>query len=96
VLCGRTRKPWPTEKPVSLLSKLIENSSSPGELVIDPFMGSGSCGEAALRLGRNFAGCDLSDRALKTARARLATLGAEVVLPTRDTSFEEMFGMSEP
>jgi site-specific DNA-methyltransferase (adenine-specific) len=94
VLCGRTRKPWPTEKPVSLLSKLIENSSSPGELVIDPFMGSGSCGEAALRLGRNFAGCDLSDRALQTARARLARLGTEVALPLRDTSFEEMFGVS--
>ena len=81
---------YPTEKPVSLLSKLIENSSSPGELVIDPFMGSGSCGEAALRLGRNFAGCDVSDRALQTAHARLAPLGTEVVLPARE-SILDMF-----
>lgn len=87
---------YATEKPVSLLSKLIENSSSQGELVLDPFMGSGSCGEAALRLGRNFAGCDTSDLALKTARARLAPLGTEVALPGRDTLFEEMFGMSKP
>lgn len=71
---------YPTEKPVELLEKLILNSSSPGELVIDPFAGSSSCGEAALRAGRRFAGCDISERAIEIGRARLSALGPEGVV----------------
>ena len=44
----RSKDAYPTEKPVELLQVLIENSCKPGELVIDPFMGSASTGEAAL------------------------------------------------
>lgn len=80
---ARVRNGYPTEKPVSLLSRLIENSSSPGELVIDPFMGSGSTGEAALRAGRRFAGCDMSQKSLDLARGRLAPLGVEGVVTTQ-------------
>lgn len=76
---------YPTEKPVSLLMTLIENSTEPGELVIDPFMGSASCGEAALLSGRNFAGNDISDTSLGHARGRLAPLGTEVSLPARES-----------
>jgi len=85
---------YPTEKPVSLLATLIANSSSPGELVIDPFMGSASCGEAAMKSGRNFAGCDISDLSIARARERLAPLGVEVQLPLRETSaLEGLFGI---
>lgn len=42
----------PTQKPVALLEELIERSSERGDLVIDPFAGSGATGEAALKLGR--------------------------------------------
>lgn len=73
---------YPTEKPVELLSKLVDNSSSPGELVIDPFLGSGSTGEAALRAGRRFAGCDVSPKSVELARSRLAPLGVEGVVTT--------------
>ena len=52
---------YPTEKPVTLLETLVRQSSSPGELVADPFMGSASTGVAALNLGRRFVGCDVSD-----------------------------------
>lgn len=79
----RVRGQYPTQKPVSLLSRLIENSSSPGELVIDPFLGSGSTGEAALRAGRLFAGCDVSSKSIELARARLAPLGVEGVVTTQ-------------
>jgi len=47
-----TRGHYPTEKPVGLLQTLIGQSSLPGELVLDPFCGSGSTGRAARELGR--------------------------------------------
>lgn len=70
----RVRGGYPTEKPVGLLSVLLAQSSAPGELVVDPFCGSGSTGEAALVLGRRFAGCDLSEGAVRVARERLAAV----------------------
>lgn len=74
LLCQKPRKPWPTEKPVELLRMLIENSSAPGEVVADPFCGSGSCGEAALLSGRKFWGNDLKAEAVAAARARCEAL----------------------
>jgi len=67
----RVRNGYPTEKPVAVNEVLIKQSSAPGELVCDPFMGSGSCGVAALRNGRTFAGNDLSPVAVDLARSRL-------------------------
>lgn len=62
---------YPTEKPVELLSILVSQSTSKGELVVDPFCGSASTGEAALRLDRRFVGGDVSDKAIEAGRARL-------------------------
>ena len=67
----RIHKGYPTEKPVGLIETLVKQSSSVGELVIDPFMGSGSTGVAAVRTGRNFIGCDTSQQAFDLARHRL-------------------------
>lgn len=55
---------YPTEKPVTLNEILIKQSSFPGDLVLDPFAGSGSCGEAAFNLGRGFLGFDVKQEAL--------------------------------
>lgn len=55
---------YPTEKPVRLNEILIAQSSAPGDLVLDPFAGSGSCGEAAFNLGRRFLGFDVKQEAL--------------------------------
>jgi site-specific DNA-methyltransferase (adenine-specific) len=75
--CARIHKGYPTEKPVMVSEKLIVQSSLPGELVVDPFMGSGSVGVAALKHGRKFAGCDIEDDALFLTEKRLtAVLGA--------------------
>lgn len=63
---------YPAEKPVSVSEVLVRQSSAPHERVLDPFMGSGSTGVAALRLGRRFAGNDISERAYRLAEERLA------------------------
>lgn len=70
----RIRGGYPTEKPVAVSKILIRQSSTPQELVADPFTGSGSVGEAALGLGRFFRGCDISPDAVSTARSRLALI----------------------
>lgn len=64
---------YPGEKPVRVAEILIEQSTSPGELVVDPFCGSASVGVAALGKGRRFAGCDILPEAAELARRRLAT-----------------------
>lgn len=51
---------YPTEKPVELLEVFVEQSTEPGHVVLDTFMGSGSAGEAALAHGCSFVGCDVS------------------------------------
>lgn len=70
------RVPGPTEKPVSLIGKLIENSSQPNDLVFDPFCGRGATGVAALFAGRQFLGFDVKRKAVRISRERLR--GAQV------------------
>lgn len=75
-----------TQKPVELLSVLVGASSSPGELVIDPFTGSGTTGVAALPLGRRFAGCDIDERIVVVARDRIREVEAEVPCVARSAA----------
>ncbi len=72
----RVRNGYPAEKPTQVASVLIGQSTEPGALVIDPFMGSGSTGVAAVGLGRNFMGNDLCEEAVQITRARLLEAGA--------------------
>ena len=67
----RVDRGYPTEKPTALLQVLIGQSTNPGDLVIDPFMGGGSTGAAALNCNRNFSGCDISDAGFKYSYDRL-------------------------
>ena len=64
----------PTQKPVSLIDRCIRASTNTGDLVFDPFAGSGTTGVAALALGRRFLGSELSEEysALSRSRLRLA------------------------
>jgi site-specific DNA-methyltransferase (adenine-specific) len=59
--CSRDRleNEHPTIKPVALMSHYIANSSDAGALVLDPFLGSGSTGVAAVQLSRRFVGCEI-------------------------------------
>lgn len=61
----------PTEKPVPLMEHYISNSSKPGDLVLDPFMGSGTTGVSAVRLGRAFAGIEIDEKHFATACRRI-------------------------
>lgn len=61
----RVHRGYPTEKPVSLIEILVEQSSEKGDVVIDPFFGSGSTLIAASKLERKFKGNDISDDAHK-------------------------------
>ena len=53
------------------MAAVIEKFTSPGETVLDPFLGSGTTGVAALRLGRRFIGSDIDLEAVQVAAARL-------------------------
>lgn len=65
---------YPAEKPAELIKTLITQSSVEGEVVLDPFMGSGSAGEAAIGLLRNFWGNDKSEVAIAHTARRLSLL----------------------
>lgn len=69
--CPPTRGSYPTQKPISLLKRIILTSSVPNALVLDPFCGGGSSLLAAGQLGRNWVGIDNSDQAIELASSRL-------------------------
>ena len=71
----RIRGGYPAEKPAEVSEVLVAQSSQPGDVVADPFMGSGSVGIAALRLKRRFLGNDLNPDAVKVAAQRLRKFG---------------------
>lgn len=76
----------PCEKPQKVLKRLILASSSPGDVVLDPFCGGGSTGEAALRLGRRFIGIDLDGGSVARAEARLEKLSSALASRARAAS----------
>jgi site-specific DNA-methyltransferase (adenine-specific) len=86
ITCKHVRGGYPTEKPPEVSGVLIQQSSEPGELVVDPFMGSGSVGVAAVRTERSFLGCDLSDDAIVLADSRIVDAGGELRAGLRDSN----------
>lgn len=72
-----SKKEHPTEKPVELIKFYIENSSNENDIVLDPFMGSGSTGVACVNTGRNFIGIELDEQYFKTAKSRIEFAIAE-------------------
>jgi len=71
----RIHRGYPAEKPPAVSEVLIGQSSVPGDVVADPFMGSGSVGVAALKLGRRFRGTDLNPEAVRLTADRLGQFG---------------------
>ncbi len=67
--CGR--KSHPTQKPEALLQRIVLASSEPGDVVLDPFLGSGTTAVVAKRLGRNFIGIEREESYAEAAKARL-------------------------
>lgn len=73
---GKERTEHPTQKPLDLIGEFIKISSNPGQLVLDPFIGSGTTAVAAKSLGRNYLGFDLSENYINIAIDRLANIKA--------------------
>lgn len=61
----------PNEKPVEMVAHFINNHTYPGDTVLDPFMGSGTTGVAAVRMGRKFIGIELDPDHFETAVRRI-------------------------
>jgi site-specific DNA-methyltransferase (adenine-specific)/modification methylase len=64
----------PTQKPVKLLSHLLQIASNEGDVILDPFMGVGSTGEAALTNNRKFIGIELDKEYFKASEKRIKGL----------------------
>lgn len=68
---AKERIGYPTQKPIKLLTRIISTSSNPGNLVLDPFCGSGTTCAAAKQLNRRFVGIDINNDAIEIAKTRL-------------------------
>ena len=69
---AKERTGYPTQKPLALLERIIQASSNAGDLILDPFCGCATTLVAARRLGRQWAGIDLSPLAIKLVNERIA------------------------
>ncbi len=65
-------KVHPTQKPEALLARILMSSSKPGDVILDPFFGSGTTGAVAKRLGRHFVGIEREQAYIDAATARIA------------------------
>lgn len=78
---SRERTGYPSQKPEALLERVVLALSSPGDVVLDPFAGSGTTLAVAARLARRFIGIDCGDVAIETALTRLRDLGVPLSAP---------------
>jgi site-specific DNA-methyltransferase (adenine-specific) len=62
---------YPTQKPLALLERIIQSSSNPGDVVLDPFCGCGTAVHAAQKLGRDWIGIDITHLAISLIEKRL-------------------------
>lgn len=89
----RVWRGYPTEKPVAVSDILVSQSTQPGEVVIDPFMGSGSAGVAAVTAGRVFWGNDTCEEAVDITRRRLIEAGGADSLSEGDGRERAVLGL---
>lgn len=74
-LTPKSEKKWgthPTQKPVFVMEEIIQRHSNEGDVIFDPFMGSGSTGVAAINTGRDFIGVELDNNYFEIAKNRIA------------------------
>ncbi|MDH6230166.1 modification methylase [Mesorhizobium soli] len=77
----------PTQKPEALLARIMLASTKPGDVVLDPFFGSGTTGAVAKRLGRHFVGIEREQEYIDAARARI-----DAVKPLESTTLTVLSG----
>jgi site-specific DNA-methyltransferase (adenine-specific) len=76
---GKEKTGYPTQKPVGILERIIRASSNPGDIVLDFFAGSGTTGEVAFRLGREFILIDNNPEAISVMRRRFSRMSVDFV-----------------
>ena len=62
----------PTQKPVKLFRQILDSYSNPGDIILDPFLGSGTTAVACVETGRHFIGIELEEKYCEIARRRVA------------------------
>lgn len=75
---GDAKNGYPTQKSELILERIIKASSNPGDLIFDPFMGSGTTQAVAMKLGRRFIGADINLGAIQTTTKRLLSVAKEL------------------
>jgi DNA modification methylase len=78
-----------TQKPESLLYRVLLSSSNPGDLVLDPFFGTGTTGAVAKKLGRHFIGIEREEKYIRGAQTRIDAIPAPLLVD------DEVFGKLE-
>lgn len=71
------RMDYPTQKPETLLERVIKSSTAPADLVLDCFIGSGTTAAVAQKLGRRWMGCDINTGSIQTTAKRLQAVMQE-------------------
>lgn len=69
------------QKPLELIEELVKQFTDEGDTIFDPFMGSDTTGVAAVKLGRNFIGCEIEPKYYEIAQRRIADAQAQMVMP---------------
>jgi len=90
------RTGYPTQKPESLLERIILASSNPGDLIADFFCGSGTTAAVAEKLGRSYLAADSTWRAIHTTRKRLTNIGAKPFRLLKETNINLPLDEFEP
>lgn len=87
----------PTPKPVDLMARMIRNSTDAGDLVLDPFMGSGTTGVAAVKMGRRFVGIEVEPKYFDLSCKRISEAAKQGDMfvakpaPAKQLGWEEMW-----
>jgi site-specific DNA-methyltransferase (adenine-specific) len=82
---GKEKTGYPTQKPLGILKRIINASSNPGDTVLDFFAGSGTTGDAAQQLGRNFILVDNNLQSIEVMKERFAGVEGVAFLETPST-----------
>jgi site-specific DNA-methyltransferase (adenine-specific) len=85
----------PTQKPLALLRRIVQASSNPGDIVLDPFAGSSTTGVAVVELGRLYIGIEMADEYLQLSKKRLEAASNQVISPLYQPSTPQQHRLFE-
>jgi hypothetical protein len=84
----------PTQKPLALIESFVDDFTMLGETILDPFLGSGTTGVAAMRAGRKFIGCEVNERHFEIACRRIEDAQRQKSLFEQPTTKSEQMGFA--